>query len=250
MITLKVLIIAVAVGLAAGPAAAYSVPAEHPRILITKKTLPELVRRAKGPFAKEYAYAKQRADRALKSGAQFPKHFMLHMPGEPKVSGAETVKVAGHVADYAGEGLVASWASSTEGDRNVKSKGKSRIFMKTLLPAGAVITKRGGQGHVNWGHPSNAAAQKSFGSGRGRNGPLCDWRLEVAAPVGEARQYFLHVFFLTDGDAAMPPVSAALNGDTVTVKIDDAPRKYTLRLAARGGGSGEDIVYGAGRLRS
>ena len=80
MKTVKVLLIAVTAVLVTGPAVAvvlagpvpaYSVPAEHPRILITKKTLPELLRRAKGPFAKEYAYAKQRADRALKSGAQF-----------------------------------------------------------------------------------------------------------------------------------------------------------------------------------
>ncbi len=189
-------------------------------------------------------------DRVQASNPAFPKHFMLHVPTEPRVAGTEKVLVPGHVAAYGGEGLAASWESSTEDERDVRSRGKSRIFMRTLLPGGAVITKRGGRGHVNWGHPSNPQAQRSFGSGRGRNGPVCDWRLEVAAPVGQARQYFLHVFFVTDGPGPMPRTSAEVRGNQVVVRIEGSPRRYEVGFALAGVPSGRVVCEGQGGYAS
>jgi len=185
-------------------------------------------------------------DRVEASNARFPKHFMLHLSGDPKITGTETVKTAGHVIDYKGDGMVSTWESSTEKENGVTSQGKSRIFMKTLLPAGAVITKRGGSGHEHWGHPLESTAQYNH-TGRGRdNAPVSPWRLEVAAPLGTARQYFLHVFFVTDGQGPMPETTAMLGGGSVTVKIDGAPRKYEVSFGLSGATSAKVSCKGGG----
>src|SRR5205814_299712 len=70
--------------------------------------------------------------------------------------------------------------------------GRSRMFMTTLLPHGAVITRRGGKGYNAWGHPLEPAAQYNHESAGREKPPICPWRLEVAAPEGRARALFLH----------------------------------------------------------
>ena len=64
------------------------------------------------------------------------------MPGEPEVSGSETVVVPDHVFSYCGN--QATWLSDAAGLEDVLSNGKSKAFLKTLLPENAVIVKRGG----------------------------------------------------------------------------------------------------------
>jgi hypothetical protein len=151
-------------------------------------------------------------DRVDATRAGFPKTWFLHMPGEPVIDGTETELTAGHVYSYT-DAQVATWLSDPAGSRDVLSTGRSRAFLKTLLPEGAVITKRGGEGHQFWGHPHEPTAQYNH-QGKGSNRyPVVPWRLEVEAPQGQERDYFLHVLEVgEEGDTKMSEVTLIEQG--------------------------------------
>ena len=184
-------------------------------------------------------------DRVESTKPDFAKHFMLHVPAEPALSGVETVLVPGHVSRFDGAGMMSSWLSRPDDfgpDAKVLANGRSRMLLKTVLPAMATITRRGGTGHRNWGHPLEPAAQYDH-DGPGRSeAPFCDWRLEVAAPEA-ARTYFLHVFQVGDESlTAMEPVklvSGPPSAQTVQIEIGSGARKWRVAFAAQGalGGS-------------
>ena len=161
-------------------------------------------------------------DRVHGTNPSFKKHFILHTPGEPSISGTETVHVPNHVADYTGDELISSWLSEPQDmGENVKalSEGQSRIFMRTLLPANAIITKRGGKGHRNWGHPLEKTGQYEHHNKGRDKGPVANWRLEIAAPEAE-RSYFLHVFEITDaGVKHMSDITLEDTQDQITVTL-------------------------------
>lgn len=176
-------------------------------------------------------------DRVESTKAEFAKHFILHVPTQPVVSGIATEAVPGHVSSYRGEGLVSTWLSRPDDfgtEAPVLSTGKSRIYMRTLLPQQAVVTARGGVGYRDWGHPLEPSAQYDHtGPGRGE-APLCDWRLEVAAPAG-ARTCFLHVFQIGDEPGTtMEPMKLSEQGALVRLEIGSGSQVWKLALASQG----------------
>jgi len=164
-------------------------------------------------------------DRIDAKKGEFPKHWFLHIPTEPVVDGIETELTAGHVYSYS-EAAVSSWLSDPAGFGNVLSTGRSRAFLKCVLPHGAVIVKRGGDGHQFWGHPNEPTAQYNHIGRSSLKTPIVPWRLEVKAPVGQTRDYFLHVLELGDEhDIEMSEVEL-IEQDTTLVGV---------RIAAQGG---------------
>ncbi len=146
-------------------------------------------------------------DRVEATSAKYPKHWFLHMPGEPSVAGEEKIMTAGHVFSYSSGKLVSSWLSDPAGENDVASAGQARAFLTTLLPKGASIVKRGGEGHDLWGHPDEPTAQYNHSGRQYGDPPNVPWRLEVEAPAGSARDYFLNVFEIgEDGAAQAVPV--------------------------------------------
>jgi hypothetical protein len=128
-------------------------------------------------------------DRVEATKPEFARHFFLHVPNEPHV-----------------EQNRLDWLSAPEadGDRNVLSHGKSRMFMTTLLPENAKIVTRGGPEQDAWGHPLEPTAQYNHQNERGKKPPICPWRVEVADPGQGARTLFLHVFEITDETGQKP----------------------------------------------
>lgn len=128
-------------------------------------------------------------DRVEASSPAFRRHWFLHVPTEPQA---------------AGDGL--SWLSLPEadGDRNVRSKGRSRAYLRTLLPERAETTLRGGKGRSAWGHPLEPSAQYDHAAPGRDKPPICPWRIEVADPSTGARTLFLHVLELRDEGATSP----------------------------------------------
>ncbi len=188
-------------------------------------------------------------DRVHSSKAEFAKHFILHMPEEPQLSGEKAEKVAGHVYEHTGEGIISSWLSMPQ-DMGSKvqalSQGKSRMFLKTVLPQQTTITKRGGSGHKNWGHPLNPKAQYDHHNDGRDKGPVANWRLEVAAPLKD-RNYFLHVFQVSDEKVTkMDNVELIEDGKTAGVKINN---KWEVRFA-KSGNLGGKIKTAAGESMS
>jgi hypothetical protein len=185
-------------------------------------------------------------DRVESTRPEFAKHFMLHLPTEPALTGKATVRVKGRVVDYEGEGIVTTWLSLPDASGvPALSHGESRVFMKTLLPARTVITKRGGEGHEAWGHPLEPAAQYNHSTKDRTKPPVCPWRLEVAAPR-KRRTYFLHVFQVADGTArGMAPVKLTASGARVALKLGRPGREWTVVFACGGAPSGSVLAPGS-----
>jgi hypothetical protein len=177
-------------------------------------------------------------DRVEATGERFPKHWFLHLPTRPELSGVETVKVPDHVSEFTAAPLTATWLSLPEadGDARVESTGRSRMFLRTLLPRGAVVTRRGGTGHEAWGHPLEPSAQYNHpGEGR-QKPPICPWRLEVAAPGGAARSLFLNVFEVAgEGQRAMSRVRLVSESkEEVVVEIGEGGEVRRVSFRATG----------------
>jgi hypothetical protein len=128
-------------------------------------------------------------DRVEATQPEFRRHFFLHVPTEPEVNG--------HLLN---------WLSLPEadGDKTVLSQGRSRLFLRTILPENARITKRGGAGQEAWGHPLEPTAQYNHMTDGRKKPPICPWRIEVADPSQETRTLFLHVFELADEKVRQP----------------------------------------------
>ncbi len=178
-------------------------------------------------------------DRVQSTQADYAKHFMLHMPEEPQISGEQKEITAGHVYTHSGENLISTWLSMPNdfGDKvKVQSTGQSRLFLRTLLPEQAVITKRGGAGHKNWGHPLEPSAQYDHHNKGRDKGPVSNWRLEIAAPLNE-QSYFLHVFQVCDsGTKKMDEVQLIKNGKQAIISIGK-DWELTLEKSGSIGGS-------------
>jgi hypothetical protein len=186
-------------------------------------------------------------DRVESTSADFAKHFMLHVPLEPVLSGNVEEAIPGHVSSTSGDDLVTSWLSRPDdfGKKEILSEGRSRLFVRTLLPHGATVTKRGGDGYRNWGHPLEPTAQYDH-VGKGRDeAPFCDWRLEVAAPK-EARTYFLHVFQVSDEKiTAMEDVKLVDESPAIRLEIGSGRRQWKVTLAKTGALGGSVTPPGA-----
>ena len=173
-------------------------------------------------------------DRVEATKAEYPKVWLLHLPTEPEVSGQAAVQVPEHVVQYDGD--TATWVSDPAGDTDLLSEGRSRIIMMTLEPRPARITKRGGEGHDFWGNPYNPEAQYNHvldRTGKKSAGylkpPLSPWRLEVEPTAGQARDYFLHVLYVTDeGTREMPPVERIEEDGRLGARITLGERVVTV----------------------
>ncbi len=150
----------------------------------------------------------------------YPKHWFLHMPGEPIVEGIETVLTPGHLFSYRGN--YATWLSDPAGEENVLSTGRARAFLTTLLPKNPVITKRGGDGYNLWGHPNEPSAQYNHVGGNNRNSlPIVPWRLEIEAPAGEQKAYFMNVIEIgEEADKVKTDLNLIDQGEYYGLKIN------------------------------
>jgi hypothetical protein len=128
-------------------------------------------------------------DRVEAVRPEFIRHFFLHVPTEPERR----------------DGLL-TWQSLPEadGDQQVLSHGRSRMFLHTLLPRPADIVLRGGPGREAWGHPLEPTAQYNHMTAGRAKPPVCPWRIEVGDPAPGTRTLFLHVFEVTDAGVRQP----------------------------------------------
>lgn len=172
-------------------------------------------------------------DRVHATSSAFPKTWFLHVPGEPTVNGQETVRVPEHVTAY--QGNTATWLSDPAGEDEALSVGRSRAFLKTLLPEGATMVKRGGDGHQFWGNPHNPEAQYNHAGRRSLRPPIVPWRLEVEGPGGVERDYFLHVLEIgEEGDMQMSNAELVRRNGLVGVRLDAAGTPVEILFSAEG----------------
>ena len=133
-------------------------------------------------------------DRVTATRPEFRRHFFLHVPTEPEVRGRTLNWLSLPEADGAGE---------------VLSRGRSRMYLRALLPESAEIIKRGGPGQEAWGHPLEKTGQYNHTAEGRKRPPFCPWRIEVSDPGTASRTLFLHLFEITD-EGVLQPSEAAL----------------------------------------
>jgi hypothetical protein len=160
-------------------------------------------------------------DRVEATRPNFARHFFLHVPTEPqwRNGGEERSREGEKVRSEEGQrafspshlrtfspSSVLTWLSLPEadGDKEVPSHGRSRMFLHTLLPQRAEIVLRGGPGQEAWGHPLEPTAQYNHMTQRRLRPPICPWRIEVGDPTMEVRSLFLHVFEITKESGRQP----------------------------------------------
>jgi hypothetical protein len=158
-------------------------------------------------------------DRVEATQADFRRHSFLHVPTEPARR----------------NGLL-EWLSLPEadGDRKVLSTGRSRAFLRTLLPADAQVVIRGGPGQEAWGHPLESTAQYNHTAPGRTQPPLCPWRIEIGDPGAGTRTLFLLVLELADDEVVQ--ATAARFVAPAGVDLGD---RWKIRFHAEGtvGGS-------------
>lgn len=158
-------------------------------------------------------------DRVESINPDYPKHWFLHIPDNPEVDGPVTTLIDGHVYKY--KGNFATWFSDPAGERNILSTGRAKAFLTVLLPRDPVIAKRGGEGHDLWGHPLEPTAQYNHVPLKNRrNLPHVPWRLEIEAPVGTNKSYFLNVIEIGD----------ETDNFSTPVELTDQDKYFTVRI--------------------
>jgi hypothetical protein len=191
-------------------------------------------------------------DRVESVSADLPKVWFLHLPSEPAITGSATIEVPDHVTRHDGD--TCTWASHPSGDTDLLSAGQSRIIMRTLAPQPVEITKRGGEGHQFWGHPYNPKAQYNHVlDNQGieqevyRRPPFSPWRLEVEPATRQARDYFLHLLYVT-GDATreVPPAERIEEGNRLGARITLGERVVTVLFNTAGPIGGHLAITRAG----
>ena len=179
-------------------------------------------------------------DRLEATRPDLPKHWFLHLPTEPALNGKLAARVPNHAIESDGD--TATWLSDPAGDTSLLSQGRTQAVLRRLAPLGAVTTKRGGPGHDFWGHPNNPSAQYNHTLDiEGKENPayhrppLSPWRLEVKAPEGPLRDYFLHVLFLTDEGSGEAPVTERIaEPDRLGVRFELGGRGVTALFDTTG----------------
>jgi len=179
-------------------------------------------------------------DRVEATRPDLPKHWFLHLPTRPVLNGQVAVRIPDHVMESDGD--TAIWLSDPAGDNDLLSRGRTRMVLRRVAPAGAVVTLRGGPGHDFWGHPDNPAAQYNHTldidgqeSAAYHRPPFSPWRLEVKAPQGPLREYFLHVLFLSEEDSEQAPLTArVVEPGGLGVRFALGDREVTARFDTTG----------------
>ena len=128
-------------------------------------------------------------DRVEATRSEYRRQFFLHTPTEPQRRDS-----------------VLTWLSLPEadGDKQVFSQGRSRLFLHTLLPQNAETVVRGGPGQEAWGHPLEPTAQYNHLTENRLKPPVCPWRIEVGDDSDGTRSLFLHVFEIAEEPVAGP----------------------------------------------
>ena len=138
-------------------------------------------------------------DRVNAIDASFPKTWMTHLQEEPEIlgnGGALNPAQAGPgFKTYQGAEGALSRVVSRDGKFWTTPK-RGAVGLRTLLPKGARITKRGGEGFETWGNPHDPNAANSGADPERRKDSdidLCLWRIEVEPPNRSTEHHFLHV---------------------------------------------------------
>lgn len=192
-------------------------------------------------------------DRVRATDAGFPKTWVTHLQDEPEVLGAAGTLNAAQQGPgfktYQGADGVLSRVASRDGKFWTTPK-RGAVGLRTLLPKGARITKRGGEGFETWGNPHDPNAANSGADPERRKESdidVCLWRVEVEPPDQAEEHHFLHVLVPYSDAAgkesgAFSPAPGAFklveNASQEGVALETANGSWTILFNRRGSPGG------------
>jgi hypothetical protein len=199
-------------------------------------------------------------DRVQATDASFPKTWLIHLQDEPEVlangSPAKAAQERPGFKTYQGAEGVLSRVVSRDG-KYWTTQRRGALGIRTLLPKGAQITKRGGAGFELWGNPHDPKATNGADPERQQQSDidLCLWRVEVEPPDRSDEHHFLHVL-IPYGDAAgkergvfPPPPGAFKLAETASqegVSLEMTNGSWTVLFNRRGSpGGAVSVRHGA-----
>jgi len=106
---------------------------------------------------------------------------------------------------------------------DISNAGGGQLFARTLLPAGATIDTLTDFTVEGTSYPPTPAGNESGGA-----------RLEVVAPTGNLRDYFLHVFDAARDGGRAPGATVEDDAGAATVSIDDGTSEYVVTFEKNG----------------
>jgi hypothetical protein len=163
-------------------------------------------------------------DRVTSGDPDFQKTFLLHAPDEMDVDSAAGLTVI-----------------STRSGPATTAPG--RLFCRTLLPTGARLSRIGGPDQefivAGTNRPHRGGVRTQIPG---------TYRLEVAAPTGEAATVFLHVFYLCPlAEVIEMPRVELLSDDSQHTTLSLANGRYLLRFPLVGAADWQWLRGGARR---
>lgn len=147
---------------------------------------------------------------------------LFHFLNEPGLNGMPS-RVAGSGSGGIWEYLGADLAQAVDSG--------AKLFLKSVLPVGAVITKIGGSGFEQYNEGKNYASESTYG----------DWRIEIKPPRHSSATCFLTV--ASPGDASRKrlvkteQVKSEANQDTAGVFIRNIGMNWVLMFSTRTDGA-------------
>jgi hypothetical protein len=152
-------------------------------------------------------------DRLSATKAEFPKRWLLQMANRPTVHGAEKI-----VAGTSEAGIV----EAADAHGAVIARGRSKLWLQTLLPERPLFRRIGGPGYgcwcdgKNW-EPPPGSEEKMVEKGRDAAeaalATMRFWRIEIEPAERAADAVFLNVLDVGSADGAAPPAATPLRRD-------------------------------------
>lgn len=193
-------------------------------------------------------------DRVRATDAAFPKTWLVHLQDKPEILGSGSAPKAskegpGFQTYLDAEGVL-SRIISRDGKYWTTPK-RGAVGIRTLLPKGAKITIRGGEGFETWGNPHDPNASDSGADAERRKQSdidICMWRMEVEPADLSEEHHFLHVLIpysdaegkksgmLTPAPGAFKLVENA-SQEGVTLETADGPRTILFNRQGPPGGT-------------
>jgi hypothetical protein len=175
------------------------------------------------------------ADWVTSVNPQTPKRWLLQLPGQPALEGAEKV-----VAGESEAGIIESF----DARRATITCGKSKLTLQTLAPQQAVLRRIGGPGYSAWSAGKNwepppypagySAAGREEKQKKAEKASHC-WRIEVQPAAEGATAVFLNVLDIAAADTVAPPRAAPLNrGEAIGCTLQRAGTSIEILFSPDG----------------
>lgn len=179
-------------------------------------------------------------DRVNSLDPSWRKAWLCHFQGKPEISGGEATaaEVPGHIEDFIGGTVKATWADGVLKPPDTGDPG--RLFVHTLLPRKFMVRRIGGDGYEAWANGKNRTGDdkkilNTVDAGR--------WRIEISPAEPRKYDVFLHLLHIGNTRTARMPAAELIESEDG--KMTGLSTGGWVVLFGRNGSTQGEVVYRA-----